>query len=91
MVPIPGSNLILLVFEVGGCSYEPGKKVSITPIEKNYNNESTACYRRNNDKMTRKRPAICINHHVNVSLNRFYIFLLKREKNIFFHFYIRRV
>lgn len=71
MVPIPGSNLILVVFDALECpvarmpsaTYE---KISIVPIEEPYNNESLPCYRRNS-RLSRRRPLYCINHHVNVS------------------------
>lgn len=72
VVPIPGSNLILVVFDALECpvarmpsaTYE---KISIVPIEEMYNsNDSLACIRQT-DPLPRRRPLKCINRHVNVS------------------------
>lgn len=64
MVPINGSNLILLVFDSTGCLHAE-KKISIDPVEKDYN-KTVACHRKNSRVLSRRKPAICINHHVNV-------------------------
>lgn len=71
VVPIPGSNLILVVFDALECpvarmpsaTYE---KISIVPKEEEHGNESLACFRQT-DPLPRRRPLSCINHHVNVS------------------------
>lgn len=68
VVPIPSSNLILLVAEnwCPGAS-DPHFKITTTPFEHEYNNESLACYR-STVYMRRRRPTSCINRHANVSV-----------------------
>lgn len=68
VVPIPSSNLILMVAE----NWCPGAsdnhfKITTTPFEHEYNNESLACYR-STVYMRRRRPTSCINRHANVSV-----------------------
>ncbi len=73
VVPIPRSNLILVVFDALLCpvaSRIPSdvyEKVSILPVEAKYGeNETVACFRIV-DPLPRRRPSSCINHHENVS------------------------
>ncbi|XP_037045895.1 voltage-dependent calcium channel subunit alpha-2/delta-3 isoform X3 [Bradysia coprophila] len=69
VVPIPQSNLILVVFEARMCPVATTKPISIVPREYTYdNNGSLACYRVGNDnKLIRRRPSSCIRYHVNES------------------------
>lgn len=67
MVPIPGSNLILVVFDINGCPAVPDMKLSIVPREEVYSNGSLPCHRRT-IRLPRRRPNSCINHHANVSV-----------------------
>ncbi|KAG4073749.1 hypothetical protein HA402_000973 [Bradysia odoriphaga] len=71
VVPIPRSNLILVMFEVKMCPVAATTAttgpISIVPREHPYDNESLACYRANNEKLIRRRPLSCIRFHVNES------------------------
>lgn len=69
MVPIPKSNLVLVVFDVNECPVPGTTKISIVPREEVYSNESLPCHRKNIlPKLSRRRPFSCITHHVNVSM-----------------------
>lgn len=71
MVPIPFSNLILVVFNATECpdpdmSTNTYEKVSVVPKEHIYDqNESVACFRQT-ERLPRRRPSSCINRHINV-------------------------
>lgn len=64
VLPIPQSNLILLIVE-SLCPVDPNHRFSTAPIEQNYNNETVACYR-SNVSLRRQRPKSCVNSHINV-------------------------
>lgn len=68
VLPIPASNLILLVLDVM-CPKESAFRLTVDPIEIQYDydaNYSLACYKRDRE-LTRIRPGSCINKHMNVS------------------------
>lgn len=65
VVPIPSSNLILLVAEAWCPVDDSHFKITTTPYEQGYNNESLACHR-STVYMRRRRPTSCINRHINV-------------------------
>lgn len=67
VLPIPSSNLILLVVENMCLAVDPNYKLTTAPLEQEYSNESLACYR-STINLRRRRPSSCINRHVNVSL-----------------------
>lgn len=63
VMPIPSSNLILLVKEVNCPLNDPHYKITLTP--KLYINNSCSVPER--PLLYRRRPASCISHHQNVS------------------------
>ncbi|XP_055909802.1 voltage-dependent calcium channel subunit alpha-2/delta-3 isoform X2 [Eupeodes corollae] len=68
VLPIPASNLILLVLDVL-CPKESAFRLTVDPIEVQYDydaNFSLACYKRNRP-LSRIRPGSCINKHMNES------------------------
>ncbi|KAJ6642973.1 Voltage-dependent calcium channel subunit alpha-2/delta-3 [Pseudolycoriella hygida] len=68
VVPIPGSNLILVVFDALECPVDRSPSVSKRIYTSKYeDNNSLACERQRNP-LPRIRPLSCINHHVNESL-----------------------
>ncbi|XP_055843710.1 voltage-dependent calcium channel subunit alpha-2/delta-3 isoform X3 [Episyrphus balteatus] len=69
VLPIPASNLILLVLDVL-CPKESAFRLTVDPIEVQYDydaNSSLACYKRDVQPLRRIPPASCINQHVNES------------------------
>lgn len=64
VMPIPSSNLILLVRDMNCPIDDPYYKITLIP--KVFANNST-CSLPERQPMYRRRPASCINHHQNVS------------------------
>lgn len=67
VLPIPSSNLILLVVDNICPVANPHYKITTAPYEQEYSNESLPCYR-STINLRRRRPPSCINRHVNVSI-----------------------
>ncbi|XP_037933678.1 voltage-dependent calcium channel subunit alpha-2/delta-3 isoform X2 [Teleopsis dalmanni] len=68
VLPIPASNLILLVIDQV-CPKEYTMELTVNPIDINYQlegNDTLACYKHDRE-FTRVRPVSCINRHVNES------------------------
>lgn len=68
VLPIPSSNLILLVVENMCPIADPNFKITTAPYEQDISNESLPCYR-STINLRRRRPPSCINRHINVSFN----------------------
>lgn len=68
VLPIPASNLILLVLD-SMCPKESAFRLTVDPIEVQYDldvNSTLACFKRDKD-LSRIRPSSCINKHMNES------------------------
>ena len=84
VVPIPSSNLVLLVIDKDCPKTDPHYKVTLSPYKEEYSNDSLACYR-STETLQRRRPTSCINRHINVSATLFHCFY--SFSHIIFHNY----
>lgn len=66
VLPIPSSNLLLLVLDTLCPLPTHVPQLSTWPVEHDYN-ASLACHKARSDPLPRRRPLTCINKHANVS------------------------
>ena len=77
VLPIPASNLILLVIDQM-CPRDVTHILTVNPMDINYpleENQTLACFKRDHE-FSRVRPVSCISRHVNVSLFKYFNILL---------------
>ncbi|XP_050094593.1 voltage-dependent calcium channel subunit alpha-2/delta-3 isoform X2 [Anopheles aquasalis] len=67
VLPIPSSNLLLLVLDTLCPLPTHVPQLSTWPVEHDYN-ASLACHKQRNDPLPRRRPLTCINKHANESV-----------------------
>lgn len=75
MVPIPHSNLILLIIDALCPVPDLYYRMSIIPIEQYYGNASSLACHRAARRLNRRRPTSCINQHANVSVHMYFIMI----------------
>lgn len=92
-MPIPNSNLILLIKDLN-CPVSDDSHYKMTVEPEPYRNSSDLPCFKADRTLYRRRPASCINQHKNVCtifvLSRFYIFIYPIKMNNLFFFFICR-
>lgn len=92
VLPIPNSNMILLVIDQR-CPRDTSIQLTVNPGPIPYpldKNQTFACYK-NDREFSRVRPVSCINRHINVSTKLYIINQQQKKLLLFICYLIRKV